>query len=64
MTNQCYVEDEVCEACGVAGEMGFIIKEGDEVAEVTIFATEQDLLQQTFEKNPVLLGITDEFQHH
>ncbi|WP_332405125.1 YfcZ/YiiS family protein [Vibrio metschnikovii] len=50
MTNQCYVEDEVCEACGVAGEMGFIIKEGDEVAEVAIFATEQDLLQQEFDK--------------
>lgn len=28
--------NEVCEACGVAGEMGFIIGAGDETATLTI----------------------------
>ena len=50
MSDQCYVENEVCEACGVAGEMGFIIKEGDEVAEVTVIADSQALLQQELDK--------------
>ncbi|GAB2647847.1 YfcZ/YiiS family protein [Vibrio panuliri] len=38
-------EPQVCEACGCAGEMGFIIKEGDDVAEVTIFAQGKALLE-------------------
>lgn len=50
MSDQSYREDEVCEACGVAGEMGFIIKEGDEVAEVSVFANQPELLQQEFAK--------------
>lgn len=50
MSNQNYVENEVCEACGVAGEMGFIIKEGDDIAEVTIIADNQTLLQQELDK--------------
>lgn len=37
-------EHEVCEACGCSAEMGFIIKEGDDVAEVTIFAQGKDVL--------------------
>ncbi|WP_428773455.1 YfcZ/YiiS family protein [Vibrio sp.] len=44
------LEDVVCEACGFAGEMGFIIKEGDDVAEVTVFAPNGELLQQEFDK--------------
>ncbi|AUI88722.1 hypothetical protein BS333_15610 [Vibrio azureus] len=31
-------ENQVCDACGCAGEMGYIIKEGDDVAAVTLFA--------------------------
>ncbi|KQA26140.1 hypothetical protein AAY53_11455 [Vibrio metoecus] len=31
MSNQTCVENEVCEACGCAGEIGFIIREGDDV---------------------------------
>ncbi|MGC9422035.1 MULTISPECIES: YfcZ/YiiS family protein [Vibrio] len=50
MSDRCYVENEVCEACGVAGEMGFIIKEGDEVAEVTVIADNPTLLQQELDK--------------
>ncbi|OEF27604.1 DUF406 family protein [Vibrio rumoiensis] len=38
------VENEVCEACGCSAEMGFIIKEGDDVAEVTILAQGKDVL--------------------
>ncbi|KOO03027.1 YfcZ/YiiS family protein [Vibrio nereis] len=38
-------QQDVCEACGCAGEMGFIIKEGDEVAEVTIRANGKELLE-------------------
>ncbi|MCW8335698.1 YfcZ/YiiS family protein [Vibrio sp. SCSIO 43135] len=43
-------EAEVCEACGCAGEMGFIIKEGDDVAEVTIFANNKEQLDGEFQK--------------
>ena len=38
-------ENTVCEACGCAGEMGFIIKEGDDVAEVSIFADSKAALE-------------------
>ncbi|NUW69584.1 YfcZ/YiiS family protein [Vibrio coralliilyticus] len=41
---------DVCEACGCAGEMGFIIKEGDDVAEVTIFAQGKALLEAELNK--------------
>lgn len=37
--------NQVCEACGCAGEIGFIIKEGDEVADVTIFADSKAALE-------------------
>lgn len=50
MSNESYVETEVCEACGVTGEMGYIIREGDDVAEVTIFADSQDQLNAELEK--------------
>ncbi|MDC0611438.1 YfcZ/YiiS family protein [Vibrio sp.] len=50
MKNETYVENEVCEACGVAGEMGYIIKEGDDVADVTIVANSKALLEQEFAK--------------
>ena len=33
MMNKTTEKAEVCEACGCAGEMGFIIKEGDDIAE-------------------------------
>ena len=42
--------EQVCEACGCAGEMGFIIKEGDEVAEVTIFAADKAQLETELNK--------------
>ncbi|MDA0150117.1 YfcZ/YiiS family protein [Vibrio sp. LaRot3] len=44
------LEAQVCEACGCAGEMGFIIKEGDDVAEVTIFAQGEALLNAELAK--------------
>ena len=37
---------EVCEACGCAGEMGFIIKEGDDLAEVVIRADNKNSFQE------------------
>ncbi|NVD08398.1 DUF406 family protein [Vibrio sp. JPW-9-11-11] len=43
-------QEQVCEACGCAGEMGFIIKEGDDVAEVTIFAQGKALLESELAK--------------
>lgn len=43
-------ENQVCEACGCAGEMGFIIKEGDDVADVTIFAETKAALEAEFAK--------------
>ncbi|UJF16844.1 YfcZ/YiiS family protein [Vibrio sp. SS-MA-C1-2] len=39
-----------CEACGCAGEMGFIIKAGDEVATVTIFANGANVLLAELEQ--------------
>ncbi|PIB12924.1 YfcZ/YiiS family protein [Vibrio rotiferianus] len=43
-------ENQVCEACGCAGEIGFIIKEGDDVADVTIFAESKAALEAEFAK--------------
>ncbi|CAM2900751.1 YfcZ/YiiS family protein [Vibrio rarus] len=43
-------EPEVCEACGVAGEMGFIINEGDEVSEVSLFSSTKEAVEAEFEK--------------
>ncbi|AXY03292.1 MULTISPECIES: YfcZ/YiiS family protein [Vibrio] len=43
-------QNQVCEACGCAGEMGFIIKEGDDVAEVTIFADSKATLEAELAK--------------
>ncbi|CAM2926298.1 YfcZ/YiiS family protein [Vibrio mytili] len=43
-------ENQVCEACGCAGEIGFIIKEGDEVADVTIFAENKAALEAELAK--------------
>ncbi|KJY82830.1 hypothetical protein TW81_11495 [Vibrio galatheae] len=42
--------EQVCEACGCAGEIGFIIKEGDDVAEVSIFAAGKTLLEAELNK--------------
>ncbi len=47
--NSC-VENEVCEACGCSAEVGFIIKEGDDVAEVKIVGTSKDLLEAELTK--------------
>jgi uncharacterized protein YfcZ (UPF0381/DUF406 family) len=41
---------EVCEACGTAGEMGFIIKEGDDVSEVSLFAESKEQLEREIQK--------------
>lgn len=35
-------ESQVCEACGVTAEMGYMIAEGDDVAEVVIYAQDKD----------------------
>lgn len=45
MSNQTCVENEVCEACGCAGEIGFIIREGDDVAEVSLFGSDKAHLE-------------------
>ncbi|MCC4800566.1 DUF406 family protein [Enterovibrio norvegicus] len=36
-------EFQVCEACGVTAEMGYVISEGDDVAEVEIFAEDKTI---------------------
>ncbi|GEM75803.1 DUF406 family protein [Vibrio sagamiensis] len=38
-------DNQVCDACGCAGEIGYIIKEGDDVATVTIFADTPSCLE-------------------
>lgn len=45
-----YEEPTVCDACGVAGEMGFIIKEGDDVAEVQLFSDSKAQLEVELQK--------------
>ncbi|MFC1235349.1 YfcZ/YiiS family protein [Vibrio sp. F74] len=49
-TNGIDPENELCEACGVTAEVGFIIGEGDEVADVSIFAQSKQLLQTELDK--------------
>ncbi|MGC9404272.1 DUF406 family protein [Vibrio genomosp. F10] len=46
--------NEVCEACGSAGEIGFIIKEGDDVSEVTIYSNDPSQLKVELDKYLVL----------
>ncbi|WP_261818087.1 YfcZ/YiiS family protein [Vibrio gallicus] len=48
--SQTYKEPEVCEACGVAGEMGFVIKEGQEVSEVSLYAASKEAVEAEFDK--------------
>ncbi|WP_070967084.1 YfcZ/YiiS family protein [Vibrio sonorensis] len=43
-------DNQVCEACGCAGEMGFIIKEGDDVAEVSLYGPNKDTLLAELDK--------------
>ncbi|WP_122033232.1 YfcZ/YiiS family protein [Aliivibrio sp. EL58] len=43
------VEQNVpCDSCGCSAEMGFVIKEGDDVAEVSIFANNKAQLEAEF----------------
>ena len=43
-------EDDFCETCGCSAEMGFIIKEGDDVAEVSLFGEEKAQMEAEFGK--------------
>lgn len=55
---------ETCEACGVSAEMGFIIKEGDEVAEVKVFANGKDALQAELNNYLALAKeVNENFKH-
>ncbi|WP_295891398.1 DUF406 family protein [uncultured Vibrio sp.] len=47
-------DNEVCEACGVAGEIGFIIAEGDDVSEVTIQGSDATSLKVELDKYTAL----------
>lgn len=44
MTNESQ-DYQTCEACGVSAEMGFIIKENDDVADVKIFGGDKAALE-------------------
>ena len=46
----CDPENEICEACGVSAEMGYVIGAGDEVAEVSLFGDSKELLEKEFAK--------------
>ncbi len=43
-------EYQVCDACGVTAEMGYVISEGDDVAEVQIFAESMEEAATEFER--------------
>lgn len=49
MTNE-HKDPEVCDACGVTAEMGYVIGAGDDVATVTINAQGADALNAQLEK--------------
>ncbi|WP_413111759.1 DUF406 family protein [Thaumasiovibrio sp. DFM-14] len=53
-------ELETCEACGVSAEMGFIIKEGDDIANVFITAPSQEEAVQELNKFVVLANEVNE----
>lgn len=43
-------ENQVCEACGCSAEMGFIIKEGDDVANISLFGRDFTALESELNK--------------
>lgn len=43
-------ENQICEACGVSAEMGYMINEGDDVALVEIVATNKELALSEFDR--------------
>ncbi|WBA16413.1 DUF406 family protein [Salinivibrio proteolyticus] len=43
-------QTDACDACGVSAEIGYIISEGDEVAEVTIHADSVEAMLARFEQ--------------
>lgn len=43
-------EPEVCDACGCAAEIGYVIGEGDNVATVSVTATDENQRQQRLEQ--------------
>lgn len=43
-------ENDLCEACGVTAEVGYIIGEGDEVAEVSLFGQTKEALEEELAK--------------
>ncbi|ORT50950.1 hypothetical protein ST37_06015 [Vibrio sp. qd031] len=49
MTEQ-YQDAELCEACGCSAEVGFMIKEGDEVSQVSLFSGSAETLKAEFDK--------------
>mgnify|MGYP000117484728 CR=1 FL=1 len=50
MSHDAENNNDVCEACGCAGEIGFMIREGDDVATVTIFGESKELIESEFAK--------------
>ncbi|MBD1576629.1 MULTISPECIES: YfcZ/YiiS family protein [Vibrio] len=57
-------ENEVCEACGCSAEMGFIIKEGDDVADVHIQGPNKETLLAHFAPYLALAKeVNADFQH-
>jgi uncharacterized protein YfcZ (UPF0381/DUF406 family) len=57
-------EFQPCDACGVSAEVGFIIKEGDDVAEVSIFAQSKVALENEFNNYLALAKeVNDNFEY-
>ncbi len=53
-------EYQVCDACGVTAEMGFVISEGDDVAEVAIFANSKEMALAEFQRYLTLAQTVNE----
>lgn len=57
-------ELEVCDACGVTAEFGYMITEGDDIAEVTIFSGDRETAIREFQAYALLANeINTNFTH-
>ncbi|MBL4829972.1 MAG: YfcZ/YiiS family protein [Aliivibrio sp.] len=47
-------ESQACDACGCSAEVGYMIKEGDDIAEVSIFGQNKHQLETEWQQYLVL----------
>lgn len=53
-------ESQACDACGCSAEVGYMIKEGDDIAEVSIFGQHKQQLETEWQQYLVLAKTVNE----